>query len=467
MSLLTKPIEERMSNSTVSLLRNLASTTSRTEKEQFILNAWMTGERDFFKGCQLAYDILISFGVKKVPELGDNDGVPGTFSFQDFLQLADKLHKRKLTGNAAKEAMNEAALNCDFDTWNEFFRCILLKDMRGGFSESTVNKILEKVSKSEPEALDYIVPVFSCQLAKDGANESHTKKVSGKKMLDVKLDGVRLLTVIDKDERTVIQYTRNGKLNTNFPHITKSLEPLIDLLPVSMVLDGEVVAKSFQELMTMVNRSKDNDSSTAKLALFDIIPLGDFKAGKCKMPQKDRHIVLSGLMGEFQKHTAGSVYVIPKLSVDLDTPEGQKAFAEFNSDTVKAGYEGIMVKDPEAPYETKRTAAWLKIKPFIEVSLTIVGFEEGEKGKANEGNLGALICEGEDDGKFIQVNVGGGFGKDTVMREEIWNNRDKYLGYIVEVRADVITKEQNSNDVWSLRFPRFKGFRGTAPGEKL
>jgi len=83
-----------MSNSTVSLLRNLASTTSRTEKEQFILNAWMTGERDFFKGCQLAYDILISFGVKKVPELGDNDGVPGTFSFQDFLQLADKLHKR-------------------------------------------------------------------------------------------------------------------------------------------------------------------------------------------------------------------------------------------------------------------------------------------------------------------------------------------------------------------------------------
>jgi DNA ligase-1 len=452
-----------MSNQTVTLLRNLASTTSRTEKEQFILDAWMKGERNFFKGCQLAYDILISFGVKKVPELGEDDGAPGTFTFQDFLKLADKLHKRQLTGNAAKEAMNEAALNSDFNTWNEFFRRILLKDMRGGFSESTVNKILEKVGKSDPDALNYIVPVFSCQLAKDGADPANAKKVSGKKMLDVKLDGVRLLTVIDKEERTVIQYTRNGKLNTNFPHITKSLEPLLDILPVSMVLDGEVVAKSFQELMTMVNRTKNNDSSTAKLALFDMVPLADFKAGKCKMKQKDRHTVLSGLMGELQKHTAGTVYVIPKLSVDLDTPEGQKAFAEFNTETVKAGYEGIMVKDPESPYETKRTASWLKIKPFIEVSLTVVGFEEGT-GK-NVGMLGAVIFEGEDDGRFIHVNVGGGFSDEE--RDEIWVNRDKYMGFIGEVRADVLTQDRNSTDVWSLRFPRFKGWRGTKPGEKL
>jgi DNA ligase-1 len=232
---------------------------------------------------------------------------------------------------------------------------------------------------------------------------------------------------------------------------------------VSMVLDGEVVAKSFQELMTMVNRTKNNDSSTAKLALFDMVPLVDFKAGKCKMKQKDRHTVLSGLMGELQKHTAGTVYVIPKLSVDLDTPEGQKAFAEFNTETVKAGYEGIMVKDPESPYETKRTASWLKIKPFIEVSLTVVGFEEGT-GK-NVGMLGAVIFEGEDDGRFIHVNVGGGFSDEE--RDEIWVNRDKYMGFIGEVRADVLTQDRNSTDVWSLRFPRFKGWRGTKPGEKL
>lgn len=456
-----------MSKQTVTLLRNLAATSSRLDKEQLILDAWINGERDFFAGCQLAYDILISFGVAKIPELAQDDGNPGPFDFKAFRGLADKLHKRQLTGNAAKEAMNEAALSSDFAEWNEFFRRVLQKDLRAGISESTVNKILEKLGKSDPVALDYIVPVFSCQLAKDGNDEANIKKVSGVKMLDPKLDGVRLLTIIDKDERTVTQYTRNGKVNKNFPHITKALEPFIDIVPVSMVLDGEVVAKSFQDLMKMVNRKEKLDSSTSKLALFDIIPLADFKKGKCKMKQKDRHTILSGYMGQFQTHTNGSVYVIPKITVDLDTPEGQKTFKEFNADTVKAGYEGIMVKDPEAPYETKRTAAWLKLKPFIEISMTIIDFEEGT-GK-NVGKLGAVICEAkpneETGGRHVISNVGSGWSDED--RDDVWKNRAKYKGFILEVKADCFTLEQNSEDVWSLRFPRVKGFRGTKKGEKL
>lgn len=455
-----------MSKQTVTLLRNLAATSSRLDKEQLILDAWMKGERDFFKGCQLAYDILISFGVAKVPEIAEDDGQTGTFQFSDLVNLAHQLQTRALTGNAARDAMREAALNSDFAEWNEFFRRVLMKDLRAGISESTVNKILEKLGKSDPDALNYIVPVFSCQLAKDGNDEANVKKVSGKKMLDVKLDGVRLLTIIDKANRTVTQYTRNGKENNNFPHIRKALEPFIDIFPVSMVLDGEVIAKNFQELMTMVNRKEKLDSSEAKLALFDILPLDDFKKGKCKMTQEDRHKVLASLMGDFQTHTKDSVYVIPKITVDLNTPEGQAAFKQFNKETVEAGYEGIMVKDPKAPYETKRTAAWLKIKPFIEISMTVIGFEEGT-GK-NVGKMGAVICETtpneETNGRHVVVNVGSGWSDQD--REEIWIKRDHYMGFILEVKADCFSKEQDS-DVWSLRFPRAKGWRGTQPGEKL
>jgi len=35
-----------------------------------------------------------------------------------------------------------------------------------------------------------------------------------------------------------------------------------------------------------------------------------------------------------------------------------------------------------------------------------------------------------------------------------------------EVRADALTKS-DSNEFYSMRFPRFKIWRGTAPGEKL
>jgi DNA ligase-1 len=105
--------------------------------------------------------------------------------------------------------------------------------------------------------------------------------------------------------------------------------------------------------------------------------------------------------------------------------------------------------------------AWLKLKPFIEVSLEVVDVEEGT-GK-NIGRLGAFVCEGIDDGKAIRVNVGSGFTDDN--RIEYWSSRNTIPGNIVEVRADAVT--QNQDGSYSLRFPRFKGFRGFEVGEKI
>ena len=41
------------------------------------------------------------------------------------------------------------------------------------------------------------------------------------------------------------------------------------------------------------------------------------------------------------------------------------------------------------------------------------------------------------------------------------------LGQVVEVRADAITQNQDSEDAYSLRFPRFLRFRGFSAGEKI
>jgi DNA ligase-1 len=105
--------------------------------------------------------------------------------------------------------------------------------------------------------------------------------------------------------------------------------------------------------------------------------------------------------------------------------------------------------------------AWLKLKPFIEVSLTVTAVEEGT-GK-NIGRLGALVCEGTDDGKDIVVNVGSGFTDN--MRECFWEARDDLVQKVVEVSADAIT--QNQDGTYSLRFPRFLCFRGFDNGEKI
>jgi DNA ligase-1 len=447
------------------IIERLSATSSRIEKEQILIDAFMRGHRDFFIAANMAYDVMVTFGVKKVAQIEEEDDSAGDFSFDDFLNLADNLRYRRLTGHAARDAINDAAQRCHVKTWNTFYRRVLLKDFKCGVDTSTINKVMNKLADSEEDAGPLCIPVFSCQLAHDGMKPENQKRITGRKMLDVKLDGVRLITILDKDAGTVTQYARNGKVNENFPHLTDGLRALMDELPGSVVIDGEVISTSFQDLMKQFSRSKGKaDTKDAKLAVFDMVPLADFKAGICRTPQEMRQHILSQLevTGLLRKHTNGSVYVIPKVTVDLSTREGQATFAEFNRQAIDAGYEGIMVKDPNAPYELKRSYAWLKIKPFIEVTLEIVGWEEGT-GKY-EGKLGAWIMEGEDDDRKIKTNVGGGLSDKE--REDYWNRREQLKGFLAEVRADALTLE-SGGDVWSLRFPRWKGLRGTEPGEKL
>ena len=83
----------------------------------------------------------------------------------------------------------------------------------------------------------------------------------------------------------------------------------------------------------------------------------------------------------------------------------------------------------------------------------------------NAGKLGALVCEGVDDGKNIVTNVGTGLS--DLDREEIWASKDAVIGQVIEVRADAVTQNQDSEDEYSLRFPRFLRFRGFAAGEKI
>jgi DNA ligase-1 len=270
-----------------------------------------------------------------------------------------------------------------------------------------------------------------------------------------------VVTIINAEAKTAVMYSRNGKVLENFGHITKSIEDNIDLFERSWVLDGEMVSSSFQALMKQVHRKENAQTEDARLMLFDILPLSEFQKGKSVLGQRRRSNLLRGLKAQFDK--IGSIDIIPQIEVDLASYVGELEFKQYNKDAIEAGYEGIMIKDIDALYECKRSASWLKMKPFIEVSLTVVAVEEGT-GK-NEGRLGAIICEGEDDGKQIRVNVGSGFTDDD--RNEFWADKDAVVGQIVEVRADAATLSQDSEELYSLRFPRFLRFRGFAKGEKL
>jgi len=430
---------------------SLESHPSRLNKEAIIETIAQDGCDEFFQGCQLALDPMVTFGVKQVPEKQDEDG-PG-FNWDSFIVLASGLRNRNLTGHDARDAIAEAIKLSTKKEWNGWYRRILIKDLRCGTSEKTINKVVEKKYAS------YAIPVFGCQLAHDSAN--HEGKVTGKKLIEVKLDGVRVITIVRADGR-VDMFSRNGKELANFPHIVQQISNVIkqkgSSKSMDVVLDGEIMSSSFQDLMKQVHRKDNVEAGDAILNLFDVLPLADFEKGIYDKDQTTRSSMVKFWVEQNQTLLHSVTYVANEL-VDLDTEEGQTRYKEINAKAIAGGYEGIMLKDPLAGYECKRSVAWLKLKPFIEVSLTVVATEEGT-GK-NVGKMGALVCEGVDDGKAIRVNVGSGFT--DLQRDEFWSCRVD--GQIVEVRADAVT--QNQDGTYSLRFPRFKSFRGFATGEKI
>ena len=428
------------------IIRRLEADNSRLAKEAIISGAVEEGLDEFFDGVRMALDPLVTFGVKQVP-VKDADEGQG-LAWPVFVDLANKLQNRELTGHAARDAIELAMSVATQAQWNDWYRRILIKDLRCGVSEKTVNK----AAKNHPQ---YAVPVFTCMLAHDSAN--HEKKMTGKKQIEVKLDGVRVLLVIrDTEGKNIEMFSRNGKQFHNFDHIIEEVRTVLKTHPVPypLVLDGEIMSASFQDLMKQVQRKENVAAGDAVLHLFDTVPLGCFLNGSWDKPQHFRSEITKHWVAE-HKAVLQHVTALEWETVDLDTPEGEQRFVELNKAAVDGGYEGLLIKDPDAPYECKRSHSWLKAKPVITVDLKVVDLQEGT-GK-NIGILGALICEGTDSGKHIKVNVGSGLTDS--QRKDFWNNKKEVVGSTVEIMADAITKSQDSDDVYSLRFPRFHRFR--------
>jgi DNA ligase-1 len=442
-------------------IRDLESSDSRIHKEQVIDKALMaarlgsTNAQCFLYNCYLALNPYFVYGVKQVPESEGLENRPNPWT--RFWALCESLRTRSVTGGDARRAIASMMAEFDSEQWNGMARRVLIKDLRCGVSEKTINKVCKNS--------EWVIPTFECQLAQD--SEDQVSKMKGRKRLEVKLDGVRVLAVCYPLSETVNLFSRNGKAFTNFGHIEAQLIPVIKKMSQRMfghltdfVLDGEIMGESFQALMRQAQRKKDADAGDSIYHVFDVMPREDFYRGHYNAQQHKRLEKLELVEGMLREH-APAVRVMPGMEVDLDTSEGRETMHQFATASVEQGYEGIMIKDLGAPYECKRSSFWLKWKPTITVDLNIVGVEQGTG--RNQGRLGALICEGEDNGRRIAVNVGSGLTDSD--RDQYWASRDQLPGRVVEVMADAVT--QNQDGSYSLRFPRFVRFRGFEPGEKL
>jgi DNA ligase-1 len=431
----------------------LLEVTPSTNDRKRILQEHQTNQ-EFVDGVTLALDPMLTFGYQKEDFTTMSEGKG--LGMPEFKKLLKDLASRTLTGNAAQEEIERFSQGVDWREWNHWYQPILKKDLKCGVGLKMANSAWKGTGNE--------IQAFECQLA---SAAPEVEKITGTWGVEPKLDGVRCLAIIKQGGITL--HSRNGHQFHNF----KEIEDALNCVKVKnvfgyfsiddgIILDGEIVSKNFQKLMTQVNRKKDVDAGDSIFHVFDMLTMEEWR-GQIQAAHQERSRSLFYLMHHFGEAFKGKVKYQKPISIDFDSEESRQVFNEMFKKIIMEGFEGVMLKNPKAPYKKGRNKNWLKIKPFIELTMKVVGVEEGT-GK-NKDKLGALVCISHEEKEVINVKVGGGFSDE--QREDFWKARDSIEGDLVEVRADSFTEPDKSGEV-SLRFPRFLRFRNTAGGgEKI
>ena len=137
-----------------SWIAKLNESDSRLHKEDVIrqaLEAATLGSSNahrFLTLLKVCYNPYVTFGVKQVPNREFDDGmeVESENPWDEFDELLRELAQRGLTGNAAREAIEELSLRFDSVEWNTFLAPVLRRDMRAGISERLSIKSVRKLT---------------------------------------------------------------------------------------------------------------------------------------------------------------------------------------------------------------------------------------------------------------------------------------------------------------------------------
>lgn len=373
------------------------------------------------------------FGVKKYDAPTMYADVDSLNIEDDVFNILDMLAAREITGNAAREAVTTMLSKFTKET-SELLARIINKDLKAGFSSDTVEKIYPG-----------LVPSFGVMLAVKADDKF---KYEFPVQAELKFDGQRTIAICDISG--CAYFSRSGKSSEHLNGLfDEELQNIVKHIGEAIVIDGEVMGSNFTETINAKKSTNQDAKNNLKLFAFDYMTLAEWKDRKCTTVQSQRSENLSKILSDLK-----CLKIIKSKQRNCDTKED---LMKFYNEALTDGFEGLILKKPNSLYEWDRSKSWAKVKPVIDVDLTVLGFYPGQVGTRLGNTLGGIIVEGTDEnGNHIKSDCGSGFNDE--MRNEVWNNQDKYLGMKVMLEAQELSV--NATDTsYSLRFPIFIRFR--------
>lgn len=348
-------------------------------------------------------------------------------TFDEFIELVGLLVNRKLTGKRKEEALKEFFLKCD-QFHCKWYKRILAKDLRIGVGVSLISQLLGWTHKDLGIQVRAMLATEISQLPNP---EAHIQKYDWH--YEPKVDGLRVLTIFTDNK--IYCYSRNGKrLEAVEKFVARALTKDIKLYN-GLVIDGEWYSKDWSRTMTSVFTKKKEIpyDPSMKYYVFDCLTVEEIEKGYSPVGYIRRKQRLEKIKSYFQEPIVYMPYY------HLNTKDLRYIF-DLAEKYVKRGFEGIMLKVSDSPYECKRSKYWVKVKLFKTIDLLCVDIVPSHK---NPDEIAAIIVLY----KGKRCKCGSGFTQE--QRKLFRKHPELIVGKIVEIRYQEESKDG------CLRFPVF------------
>jgi bifunctional non-homologous end joining protein LigD len=274
-------------------------------------------------------------------------------------------------------------------------------DVVSALPDSVIARPLKAPPSSAAGPTGAVKAPMPATLAPQLATLASAAPTSGAWSWEIKLDGYRLMARIEGAQVRLI--TRGGHdWSSKMPGLVKALQ---GLKLNSAWLDGEIVVMGdktgtpdFNALQNAFDRSR---TESIDYFLFDLpyFEGHDLRA----TPLVQRRQLLRQVLDEHPHERL-------RFSADFDAD-----VASILESARRMGLEGVIAKRKDAPYESRRTETWLKLKNKLRQEFVVAGYTDRSSGEAEVGSL--LLGVHDDAGQLVYVgNVGTGWNAATAAR---------------------------------------------------
>jgi hypothetical protein len=199
------------------------------------------------------------------------------------------------------------------------------------------------------------------------------KGIKFPQLQEKKLDGVRTLCIVQNNAASItVQFlSRSGKPYDTIFHLTNFLGTKPDVFPMgTTILDGELYFHGWtlEEINQAVKKHRPGITEKIEFWFFDLPLLTE-------LPQQARTEKVHELAHKLDPQQTLIKPTESRIVMSV-------AEATENHDAwVLDGFEGAMLKEPNAKYEQGcRSSNWRKMKEFDDTEFEIIGYELGQRG---------------------------------------------------------------------------------------